>query len=1121
MLQNFVMNMWLRLTGIHKDCQGFVVMSTLAIFLFLFVLCSSIYAIGETIHQRVKIQNACDAAAYSAAIVQADGLSRMATVNRAMAWSYVQMTNRQMDYVAYRWLKLTHQRFQEDKDNAKAYAAQLILAVDKEIGWWALAEAAVSGAFNVIFDKKCSTGNHSKEHEGMTWWCGLEAGTKHEISINQKNSLGSTFSSVSDGIATNYLSQKLFTHDNLSSILKVLSFIDKEKNSKNAEDWGHRLGILIDFDKKNIRRMNQALERINIQTEISMKMTAESVVKAMLKDNRLDPASVLKDYYISIHIPHAENPYQTGEAGEDAESFFSPLHNTEADEMLFLNMQNADYASRTLLQHFPTFPAMNLGNGLDQWFIRGCGIYADNKVHDSDSVPLNVELTGTKRNEGALGIQRVYKDTNLNEGRVGFFSKTRQSKGNQSVVSDAKVVVSRGNHLFSLMDWVNAGFGAAKDFFTGGGSGDEIGQEEDEEDVPGEISVDSSEDYEKAIQNLKNRNAELQNELNSLQNQYNAATTQEERQRLEAQMQQIRGQIADNEKNIADLQSDYDDLSSDSDNGSGGSSGSGSGSGSGGDFFGDLISGVISSLVDSLIGDFLDIDPSCDSIHGDYRAIPMCTHANETTALYSEYRWASCKYFCLTKFWTWSLCLIAGKDIYCDRKKKTIINRGIYRLRGRGYGHYGIPKMFCGASPTCAVDGFADFLFEYFPPLYGDITGTCHGYMKSVWNMGSEGFLKPIMPLLKFKETSFSRDEYRSCAMFPDGTFRFAKGSDSHAGLIRGHARIYADDREIFDNRYVGAVCKPWVLNEKFFAGEGSIVVGAAMKHTNPFVQLFGFLSQDKRSSGNGERSGNKDDKTVLSAFNIPGSNYMWTMSAARAGVRHRRRNGEFDGARQYQITYDSSSDVENLYYSKGPYVRSNDGKKWVYPDNWDSEDEENSGKALSRIYFQGQTISPIWNGCPCGRNTKKFKNIWNLCETDWDATLLPLRYAGQRAQLYLSNLPEDKTDERNAFSAQDYTSRLLLIDEYANNLGKGECWIWDGVAINKSYRLLSNPFLNCLWNKADSSFFFDNGIMNAIPGVMANGISNPDGLNLQNKIPTGKKEKTIDILSLLKDKLL
>ena len=91
-----------RILYLKQDNEGFVLMMTLSIFLFLFVLCSAIYAVGETIHQKIRLQNACDAAAYSAAVVQADGLSRMATINKALSWTYVQMTNHQMDYITYR-----------------------------------------------------------------------------------------------------------------------------------------------------------------------------------------------------------------------------------------------------------------------------------------------------------------------------------------------------------------------------------------------------------------------------------------------------------------------------------------------------------------------------------------------------------------------------------------------------------------------------------------------------------------------------------------------------------------------------------------------------------------------------------------------------------------------------------------------------------------------------------------------------------------------------------------------------------------------------------------------------------------------------------------------------------
>ena len=88
-----------------KDESGVILALTLVVFLTLFVMACSVYAIGENIRQRIELQNAADAAAYSAAVVQADTVSRIAAINKAMAWTYVQMCKRHMDYVVNEWLK--------------------------------------------------------------------------------------------------------------------------------------------------------------------------------------------------------------------------------------------------------------------------------------------------------------------------------------------------------------------------------------------------------------------------------------------------------------------------------------------------------------------------------------------------------------------------------------------------------------------------------------------------------------------------------------------------------------------------------------------------------------------------------------------------------------------------------------------------------------------------------------------------------------------------------------------------------------------------------------------------------------------------------------------------------
>lgn len=77
---------------------------TVTVSLIIFLLGFAIYACGETVRQRIELQNAADSAAYSAALVQADTISRVAVINKAMAWNYVMMTRRQMDHIVDAWL---------------------------------------------------------------------------------------------------------------------------------------------------------------------------------------------------------------------------------------------------------------------------------------------------------------------------------------------------------------------------------------------------------------------------------------------------------------------------------------------------------------------------------------------------------------------------------------------------------------------------------------------------------------------------------------------------------------------------------------------------------------------------------------------------------------------------------------------------------------------------------------------------------------------------------------------------------------------------------------------------------------------------------------------------------
>lgn len=106
-----------------RDEDGVVLAITMIVFLALFMMACAVYAVGETVRQRVEVQNGADAGAYSAAIVQADTLSRVAAINRAMSWTYVQMVRMEMDYIVDKWLWLTLKRWNIDNEKMRAYNA--------------------------------------------------------------------------------------------------------------------------------------------------------------------------------------------------------------------------------------------------------------------------------------------------------------------------------------------------------------------------------------------------------------------------------------------------------------------------------------------------------------------------------------------------------------------------------------------------------------------------------------------------------------------------------------------------------------------------------------------------------------------------------------------------------------------------------------------------------------------------------------------------------------------------------------------------------------------------------------------------------------------------------------
>ena len=100
--------------------SGIAMPISLLVFLFLTFVCMSVFALGEVIRARTELQYKVDNAAYAAALVQADSLSRIAVLNRALAWTYAQSNKLQIDYIANRWLSEARQAFVDDSDAAEA-----------------------------------------------------------------------------------------------------------------------------------------------------------------------------------------------------------------------------------------------------------------------------------------------------------------------------------------------------------------------------------------------------------------------------------------------------------------------------------------------------------------------------------------------------------------------------------------------------------------------------------------------------------------------------------------------------------------------------------------------------------------------------------------------------------------------------------------------------------------------------------------------------------------------------------------------------------------------------------------------------------------------------------------
>ena len=414
-----------RLAALPSDDSGSALVFVLGVFLFLFVLVLSVYSVGENIRRKEELQNACDAAAYSAAVVQADGLSRMAVINRAMAWTHIQTTKMQMDYITYKWLKRIQTSFADDLKNIRETGMG-------EFGSPEMGYHHLKDQFPDFFGKwlnihfSCHDGVHDNPHDARARYIGLGPNTEggYGEAINVANALA--------GGAVPLLDRHWIRINGFDATKKRLQYfagdlyycegdryqgplVASMESAYGLGAWN--LGRAIDDGKAIVRSCGEMLKTVNNEMAEAIPAAARATLYANLPrkaDGAVD-SSLLEDYVFAIASGAGScDPYDPS-SSSGKPIYYDPLYNCEEDEMRFLAMANGlspKNLDAVKLKDFFSSSGVQGGGlaaGLDQWFIR-CD--PDEAAKDALSIPRRFAPP-------PKGIVRCYKNANYKDGRTG------------------------------------------------------------------------------------------------------------------------------------------------------------------------------------------------------------------------------------------------------------------------------------------------------------------------------------------------------------------------------------------------------------------------------------------------------------------------------------------------------------------------------------------------------------------------------------------------------------------------------------------------------------------------------------------------------------------------------
>lgn len=402
------------MSGFRKllsDERGVALVFTIAVFLFLFVLILSVYSTGENIRRKEELQNACDAAAYSAAVVQADALSRMAVINRAMAWTHIQTAKMQMDYITYKWLRRVRDCFREDMDNI-AHTGYGDFGSSK-MGYYHFSEKFRGKNYKgrwINFSFECKHGIHDKESDARARYIGL--GPNTEGYVGGIRAVDNHWIRINGFDATKrhlqYFGGDLFYREGSRAVGPLVLGMESAYGVNAV-----KLENAIKAGKDTIRQCGEMLKTVNGKMAEAIPVAAKAALYANLPrkpDGSVD-SSILRDYVFAISpgaLPTSKcDPYDNSIREP---SYFDPLYNCEEDEMRFLAMANGIPSNSDNVKLKDFFASSGQGGslaaGLDQWFIR-CD--PDESAKDALSV--------TPRHF-AKGIVRAYKNANYEEGKT-------------------------------------------------------------------------------------------------------------------------------------------------------------------------------------------------------------------------------------------------------------------------------------------------------------------------------------------------------------------------------------------------------------------------------------------------------------------------------------------------------------------------------------------------------------------------------------------------------------------------------------------------------------------------------------------------------------------------------